>query len=272
MKSGGLSYYGGKSPRRELTRWIASRLPWDYYSLYCEPFAGMLGVLLTRRAVRLEVVNDVNERLVNWWRVIRDHPQEFGHQLDWTHQQSRVEFAAAKRDLDHPDPVRRAVAFTIVVNNSLQHTDNDGNRWGTYFAVGAGGVYSWCSKDILRLRERTKHVQLECIDAVELLGRVAGEKGAVVYVDPPYRSADTKNYRFLPDWDKLTEALKAQKGSVAVSGYGDDWDHLGWACEEFECHAMVYDAQGGNMNASGRTEKLWMNYDPPSDESLFTLP
>lgn len=93
MKAGGLAYYGGKSPGRPLTAWIASKLPpWEYQRLYCEPFAGMLGVLLTRKPTRLEVVNDANERIINWWTVIRDRPDEFGRMLDWTHQHSRIQF------------------------------------------------------------------------------------------------------------------------------------------------------------------------------------
>ena len=269
MKHGGLAYYGGKSPGRPLTKWIASRLPpWEYKSLYCEPFAGMLGVLLSRRPTRIEIVNDTNDRLINWWTMIRDRPEEFGMALDWTHQHSRTGFEMARADLDHEDPIKRAVAFTVIVNSSVQHSDRNGNTRKSYYAVGQGGVYSWCGEDIVKLRERTKHVQLECMDAVELLKRTRTETGAVLYVDPPYRSADTSNYRFVPDWDALGKALKEQAGKVAVSGYAGDWDCLGWHREDFDCHAMVYDKASGTMTAQDRKECLWTNYDPPA-EGLF---
>ena len=80
---------------------------------------------------------------------------------------------------------------------------------------------------------------------------------AVVYCDPPYRNADTSPYRHVPDWTALEEVLRAQTGRVAVSGYGDDWDSLGWRSAELPSEVRVYTA--GEMSKLDRNEKLWMN-------------
>ena len=75
----GLGYYGGKSPKGKIGPWIAGILPWHRDSCYVEPFAGMLGVLLCRRPVQIEIVNDRDGNLVCWWRMVRDHPKKFAN-------------------------------------------------------------------------------------------------------------------------------------------------------------------------------------------------
>ena len=231
MRAGALGYYGGKSPGRALTKWIADNLPWEYRSTYIEPFAGMCGVLLTRQRVHTEIINDRNDRLVNWWTVVRDHADEFGRQLEETHQHSRTEYNRCIEDLDCEDPIRRAVAFNVVVNTSILHTDTERGSWIWRDRFVGGKLSSWCANDIAKIRDRTRMVQIENTDAVELLERMHDKPHAVIYVDPPYRTANHSPYSFVPDWDALTAVLLKQQGSVAVSGYNDEWDHLGWRCE-----------------------------------------
>ena len=257
----GLPYWGGKCPHRPLAKWIASRIPWERDTCYVEPFAGMLGILLSRQRVNHEVVSDANGRVINWWRVIRDHPEEFGRRLDWTHQQHQAEFEQSLRDIDHPDPIRRAVAFTVVVAIGIHHTDSSATSDTLRVSIGIGERRIWESSDILALRERIKRVQLRTADACSILARMQGEPAAVIYCDPPYRTADDSKYQAQPDIERLTEALLAQQGRVAVSGYNDEWDHLGWRSESFPTSANVV-VSGTNARLP-RTEKLWMNYDPP---------
>ena len=78
----------------------------------------------------------------------------------------------------------------------------------------------------------------------------------VVYCDPPYYSTDRRYTENDVDIQALTDALLEQKGQVAVSGYGEEWNHLGWRVVEKEVRAT---ASGKNQV---RTERLWMNYPP----------
>ena len=54
-----LPYFGGKRGYG-LAEWIASHLPLSDDIAYIEPFAGMAGVLLSRPAVKIEILNDLN--------------------------------------------------------------------------------------------------------------------------------------------------------------------------------------------------------------------
>ena len=112
------------------------------------------------------------------------------------------------------------------------------------------------------LSARMRKVQLENTDAIKLLGRVANLRHAVIYCDPPYTTAVNEPYlhsRF--DKGAMLEVLRSQKGRVAVSGYADEWDELGWRVESFgTMHRRI------NGVSEGRVEKLWMNY--PADGVL----
>ena len=78
-----LPYHGGKRGYGKAQS-IASFLPPTPDSCYIEPFAGMAGVLFARQPVKLEVLNDLNRRVINWWRVVRDQPDDFGRLVEKT--------------------------------------------------------------------------------------------------------------------------------------------------------------------------------------------
>ena len=63
----------------------------------------------------------------------------------------------------------------------------------------------------------------------------------------------------------MHEALSAQKGLVAVSGYDGDHDALGWLRMERETTTT-----GAREKERGsRVECLWVNYEPEKTEDLF---
>jgi len=256
-----LPYYGGKSVLSPTGkgRWIASLLPARTDVLYCEPFAGMLGVLLHRQPSKTEIVNDASERVVNWWRVVRDRPAEFEWMIQHT-PHSRKEFEWAKANLDCADELRRALAFHCIVTQSALSTDIQ-VRWKMRRQPNVGSTNSpWKPGRIGALAERLRRVQLECCDAVDLLRKTAGVERAVIYCDPPYASADTSPYAHDVDSDKLAAVLLAQQGQVAISVYGGEWDCLGWHRQELETFTSQI---GRSTRKDGiRTEVLWTNYEP----------
>ena len=252
-----MGYYGGKSSggATGVGAWVARSLPWEKRSTYIEPFAGMLGVLLRRRPVELEVVNDLDHRVVNWWRVVRDHPDELERLLSAT-PHSRVEFERCLEDTD--DEIEAARRFTVMVTQAVGGmTAAKASNWMS--KKGRASVVVDYAARIPALRERMRKVQLENTDAIKLLDRVSDLAHAVIYCDPPYTTADTAAYAFSRfDKGAMVEVLRAQKGRVAVSGYNDEWDELGWRCETRAC--MRFQINGVR---EGRIEKLWMNYDAP---------
>ena len=263
----GLPYYGGKSynANQQTGPWIASLLPSDLDVLYCEPFAGMLGVLLQRPKAKMELVNDINHRIVNWWRIIRGQPDSFAHLLDTT-PMSRVEYQYAVENMDNNalSDLERARLFHIVLQQGIAQGDGKQGMGGWrvgYKTQGSSSVGRWQGQRVHALSRRLRSVQLECRDALEVLERTTTLERAVIYCDPPYRDADASPYAFKNiDREELARLLMEQKGMVAISGYGDEWEHLGW--HRHEKSTMRHTMRYLESVATQRTEVLWTNYQP----------
>ena len=273
---------GGKSSESPngLNAWINSILPPpSAHTLYCEPFAGMLGVLMSRRSALLEIVNDTDLRVVNWWQVMRDRPGDLERLLRAT-PISRVVLADAKEvcaargaHSDRPD-VEWAWAFSVIV---LQTVGAAGAGWkrNTGQRIGGGRAGLTFLSFLPRLRpvaERFARVQLDCCDAVDLLDRLAQADDALIYVDPPYPGASI-DYAEGVDQDALDDVLLSMAGAVAVSGYRGDrpaLDDAGWHRYEIESY-MAMRAVVGQIGRPRprRTECLWVNWHPEADNSLF---
>ena len=262
-KTKSIPYFGGKGVYgvTGLGAWIASLLPQSNdlrYNHYSEPFCGMLGIMCHRAPLFNEWVNDRDELIVNWWRVVRDHPDELGYLLHTT-PYAQAEYRRAYDELlTEMDPVRKALNVAIVLYQGRCKSLVRSYSWGRSSVK----TESWGKRDLLDdrvwgLHRRIQNVMLFNEDAVKFLQRTADFANALVYCDPPYRSAPSgHNYRHHNlDIDAMSEALSFHKGAIAVSGYGSEWDHLGWTKHELATFS-TFQSDGDNK----RTECLWTNY------------
>ena len=249
-------------------------MPWERASLYCEPFGGMAGVLLIRPPVNTEIYNDRNGLVVNWWRVLRDHADDLHEALDRT-PYSRLEWQRCVRrlravpapliDLDGPADVELARCFTVLVQQSVTSRSNphdiaDG-EWKRQNTQRVRVAKRYTVVELAALQQRMRHVQLECRDAIQLLDELADVDHAVIYCDPPYADQRTLDlYACDVDRQTLAETLLRQRGRVAISGYGTEWDKLEWRRQEYRTSTGLNWAVTGAP--SERIEVLWTNYEP----------
>ena len=261
-----LPWWGGKQARGKC-EWIAALLPWEWETLYVEPFGGMASVMARRAPVKREIYNDLDGRAVNWFRVLQSRPEELDH-LVLTTPKSRQEYERALGTLDSPDELHRAWAFHVVTDQGLvpspERTD-----WLVTKSLSKGSVGRWKSGRITELFDRFSNVQLENKDAVELLVWIQECDYAVVYCDPPYHSSDVSPYQMgKVDLHTLTNVLLRQQGKVAISGYGDEWSHLGWERHQMQSNFVF---NGANRISEPRTEVLWTNYDAHAEQAIGGL-
>lgn len=270
-----LPYYGGKNALGQVGPWIAGLLPWNRRQLYVEPFAGMLGVLLCRPPCVVEIANDLDGHVVNWWLQLRDNTDELIHRT-WNTPRSRRVFADSKALLLNGDAAAsdmdRAVAFHCAL---IQGVTLDGG-WAVSYTPEVGKVKRRTPKMMQALADRLRLVQLENRPAEDILDRCKGMEHAVVYCDPPYASADTTPYLERGECDQaaLGGLLRAQRGVAALSGYASDgWDDLlpGW--RRFD-KVVPFRGLGENVaterkNGNRRVESLWVNKVATGTRPLF---
>ena len=261
----GLPYYGGKSPLLSTSKWIVSLLGYDNNKSYIEPFAGMLGVLLSRKPVIIEIVNDLDSNLMNWWECVRDHPEEMAYKIYHT-PRSRELFTKAIKELPtETDKIKKAVLYHTILSQSIsQSTINmTEGRWGITYNGTVGNMGKWDGSLFQPLAQRLFNTQIENKNAVTILERTVKEEHTLIYCDPPYMDSDVAPYgkNLIPDKNEFIELLQSQKGDVAISGYHNEWDALGWIRHE---KTKKYQGIGYVLSGSDnkRVEVLWTNFEP----------
>ena len=257
-------WYGGKFNH---LNWLLPLLPRSHH--YCEPFGGSAAVLINRDPSPLETYSDIDGGVVNFFRILRDKPDELIRAIALT-PFSRREFSeAVLTPSNESTDVERARLFFVrarQVRTGLAQTASLG-RWAncrlTSRAGMAGAVSRWLGSvdGLPEVALRLLRVQIENRPAVDVV-KLYDDKRTLFYCDPPYphecrRDARAYGYEMTEyDHSQLAEVLHQVAGKVAISGYRCDlMDTLykGWRCGEApqkNCHSVK----------KPRREALWMNY------------
>ena len=95
-----LAWRGGKSGNQPIGRWVFSVVGDGQEHCYVEPFGGMAGVLLQRQRSYIEVLNDLDDRVANFWRVVSQDPSSLTRHLRRLPRRSRRTFEWARGVVD----------------------------------------------------------------------------------------------------------------------------------------------------------------------------
>ncbi|HFC10149.1 MAG TPA: DNA adenine methylase, partial [Chloroflexi bacterium] len=74
-----LRYHGAKW---KIAPWIIQHFP--PHTTYVEVFGGSAGVLLRKPPAPIEVYNDLDGEVVNFFRVLRERPEELARAVEFT--------------------------------------------------------------------------------------------------------------------------------------------------------------------------------------------
>ena len=255
-----LNYLGGKTnSANSVGRHIAKLLPEK--KLYVEPYAGMLGILLNRRPAEVEIANDLDKRIVNWWRMLRDHPDELLHLIKMT-PYAKTEYYYQQTMLDDPNPLKSALAVSVVLTQSFAKALGEPGGWARKWQESIKKHWLDLPDDLALVAARIKNVQFENTTSLAIVRRVSHFTDAVMYCDPPYDTATSVGCYGVNQQDRsdMIEAFRECKGVVAISGYNDEWDELDWPKIEFSVKTMIGNTLATQNCDRQRTEKLWFNY------------
>lgn len=220
-------WYGGKFSHLD---WLLPLLPQCHH--YCEPFAGSGAVLINREPSNVETYNDIDGDVVNFFRVLRGHPDELTRAIALTPFSREEYYEAINGPIDDVTEVERARRFYVRARQTrtgLAQTASLG-RWAnckdTSRAGMSGVVSRWLGgvEAVSAVALRLIRVQIENRPATDVL-RLYDAPGTLFYCDPPYLHAtrgDSKAYGFEMDENQHREFAAAAAecvGKVAVSGY-----------------------------------------------------
>lgn len=261
-------YFGGK---QTLAPVIADLLP--AHGHYVEPYGGSLALLLAKKPSAMETVNDLDGDLVNFWRVLRDRPEDLVRACALT-PHSRAEHVAAYAPTE--DDLERARRIWVQLSQGRAGVRTS-TGWRHYAKpVGGTSMPDYLRGYIDRMAPaaaRLIEVSLECRPALELIAAYGHAAEALLYVDPPYLGTTRKSGGYIHEMKgedehrALADALNGCAATVVLSGYAsqlyDDDLYAGWHRHTFAAST----GQGGTWE--NRTEVLWSNRPLATQGALF---
>ena len=249
-----------------------SYLPWLLPLLpecthFVEPFGGSGVVLLNRSISPIETYNDINGNVVNFFKVLRDHPDELLNTLSLT-PYSKKEYDNCW-DLRTTNEIEKARRFFVRTEQSLWaagcHDKSKG--WAISVKESRRGISEKVNKwlnsidNLSYVVNRLKNIQIENRD-FRFIMRTYDDEGTLFYIDSPYyktyRSNTKYEFEFTnQDFYDLLACCKKLKGRVAISGYNDQFTTQ--LFREFNFH-MGPTRKNTRSNKNNINECLWTNY------------
>lgn len=237
-----------------LANWILSHFP--PHETYLDVFGGSAAVLIQKPPAKYEIYNDLDEEVVNFFRVLRSDPKTFAHAIDAT-PYARSEFTKALEPV--ADPFERARRFYCLCWMSISYNYIRNTGWRLLPRNAGGGhvpqkLFAQ-TKHLLAIAKRLKAVQFENRD-FRLVLKACDHPGILIYADPPYPGYCDRLYNVpfsAGDYAELIMLLSASKGMVVLSGYEDMHEQMllqGW-------HMVTKETR--NRSRKKRTECLMLN-------------
>lgn len=250
-------YYGGK---QRLAKRIISLIP--EHTTYIEPFFGGGAIFFGKEASKVEIINDTNHELINFYRVLKQDCIYLMKELSIS-LHSRLMHKHAKAIMENPElfsPIKRAWAVFIRATQGFSGILN--SSWG--YDKTTNATTRNVKNKIASLTEdyaiRLQNTQIECTDAIRIISS-RNHDDSFIYCDPPYFNSDCGHYDGYSkqDFENLLETLASVKGTFLLSSYPSpilkEYSKVnGWYTIEIEMNVSV------SKKGKRKVEVLTSNY------------
>src|SRR5437667_10335125 len=263
-----MSAFGYFGSKLRIAAKMHDRLP--PHNCWVELFCGSAAMTLAKSPAPIEVINDINEDIINFYEQLRDHGDELLRKIELT-PYARAELELSRKaggalsDLERDR--RFFVSAMMAVNGSFGAAKGGFSVSSSYSRNGMEArVNRWQSMPeyLLTVVDRLKKVRIENKDAIDLFKAFFDRPATLIYVDPPYLGKRVKGYDHDANSEKfhrelLDVALKA-KCMVFISGYESDLynelltEKAGWNKE-----TLPAITKGNNGKCFCRDEVIWFN-------------
>uniref|UniRef100_A0A6H1ZE05 site-specific DNA-methyltransferase (adenine-specific) n=1 Tax=viral metagenome TaxID=1070528 RepID=A0A6H1ZE05_9ZZZZ len=259
-----IPWLGGK--RRLSNRLLALFPP---HECYVEVFAGGAALYFLRpMPAKTEVLNDVNGELINLYRVVQNHLEEFVRQFKWALSSRQVFKWLQDTRPETLTDIQRAARFFYLQQHAFGGRV-DGQSFGTATtgpAINLCRIEENLSAAYLRLAG-TYVENLTWLDCAERYDR----PHTFFYMDPPYWQTEGYGVDFpFENYLQMADFMRRCKGKVMVS-INDHPDireaFAGFQIEQTSLKYSVANQRKGGQAAS--SELVIMNWQPEVMGGLF---
>jgi len=267
-----INYYGGKT---NLASKILQLIP--PHEVYTEAFFGGGAIFFAKEPANIEAINDINDELINFYKVVKREYAALSYELDHT-LFSEKEFRRASDIYRNPDkftPVKRAWALIVLSQQSFLNIIDGSWKFQRHRNTAQGFQ---TKKEIFdeRYTKRLQKTQIFCRDACRVLTNMDTPE-AFHFIDPPYFNANMGHYDGYTeaDFEKLLQTCEQLEGLFMLTSFPSKIlekyrKRNSWYQIQLK---MVSSAKTGNNQVGEdafKIEVITMNYKPTRQSvSLF---
>lgn len=250
-------WVGGK---RRLADILIPRFP--PHTCYVEVFAGGAALFFMRPPAEVEVINDVNGELVNLYRVVKHHLEEFVRQFKWALSIREVFKWTQQTAPQVLTDIQRAARFFYLQQHAFGGKV-DGQSWGT--ATTAPPI------NLLRIEEnlsaahlRLANAYVENLDWAECMRRY-DRAHSFFYLDPPYWETEGYGVDFpFAQYELMAGLMRGLKGKALLSI--NDHPDIRRCFEGFHMESLdISYTVGGGAKAVDRKELVIWSWDAAAE-------
>lgn len=257
-------YFGSKNK-------IALKLCQDLppHNCWVEAFCGSAALTLRKIPAPIEVINDIDNEIYNFFQQLRKNPEALIEAVNLTPyaEQELVNARIPMQGLTDLERARRFVVQCMMSINGIFGQERSGFSYSDSFCRNGqeARVSRWNNlpERLALVVERLKKVRVENKDALKVLKRYIDRPNTLVYLDPPYLGNRTSGYtndaNDIEFHRKLLKLANEANCMIFISAYEHPlYDEMltdGWWCKK----TIPTSTKGANGITRTRLEVVWMN-------------
>ena len=218
-----------------------------------EPFVGGGSVFFGKHRVNRNVINDVDEELINIYRIIQNASSLEQLVSMFDGEIATKERHAIVRDMVPSNDIERAFKYYYINRTSYSGIMKK-PAWG-YRDDKSSPPHRWANM-LYKAHEKLQDTEIYSKDFSEVILEPTDSKSVLMYLDPPYFEADQKraykNHFLVEDHERLCELLKKTPHTFLLS-----YDDIP-AIREMYAWANIYPLTWNynTSNLKGQSRKL----------------
>jgi DNA adenine methylase len=215
--------------------------------MYCEPFVGGAAVFFGKERSPVEVINDTNSELINFYKVAQNNFPLLEKEVKETlHSRDLHKDASVVYNFPHLfSEVKRAWSIWVLSTQSFAAQLDSSWGFDKISNTTTQKISNKRAEFTDDIKQRLHNVQIECADAVYII-QSRDTNGTFFYCDPPYFNSDCGHYDGYSerDFEELLITLAKIKGKFLLSSYPSDIlkkysAEFGWSTRSIEQNVSV---------------------------------
>jgi DNA adenine methylase len=205
------SWMGGK---RRLAKEILPEFP--EHECYVEPFCGGAALFFMKMPTKVEVINDVNGDLVNLYRVVQHHLEEFVRQFKWALISRKMFEWLDDTPTETLTDIQRAARFYYLQQMSFG-SKIQGRTFGTATTTAPKLNLLRMEENLSQAHLRLSRTFVEHLDWQACIKRY-DRPHSLFYLDPPYWETTGYGVDFpFENYQAMAELARTVKGKMIIS-------------------------------------------------------